>query len=247
MYAWLVDLGGPGALFACLLAGHMLGDFVFQTRAMVANKAQFRWLLSHVFVLTLVQILCLLPFWSLHVLIGGIVVGLSHGVIDWLKVHVGCRWLLPISNFLMDQILHMVILLVVWYGILVLNGGSWFAVPEPLWPALTRTSVLVAGLAFNIHGAGALVSMLLIKYRLGAEQSDHVSGQGKLIGILERIIIFILVVVEQWTAIGFVIVAKSIARFKALEDKSFSEYYLIGSLFSVLLAMLSAIIVRVLI
>lgn len=60
---------------------------------------------------------------------------------------------------------------------------------------------------------------------------------GQFIGILERIIVFFLVVNQNYTAIAFVITAKSIARFKKFEnDELFSEYYLIGTLTSFLIA-----------
>lgn len=55
---------------------------------------------------------------------------------------------------------------------------------------------------------------------------------GKWIGILERILITILICLNQFTSIGFIIAVKSLARFKMMENKIFSEYYLIGTLLS---------------
>ena len=44
----------------------------------------------------------------------------------------------------------------------------------------------------------------------------------------------------QWTAIGFVLTAKSVARYnKISEDPQFAEYYLLGTLLSSLLIMVS--------
>jgi len=46
------------------------------------------------------------------------------------------------------------------------------------------------------------------------------------------------VINANYNAIGYVIAAKSIARFKKLEeDKQFGEYYLAGTLLSVLIAL----------
>ncbi|HOO28849.1 MAG TPA: hypothetical protein PLU43_10330 [Lachnospiraceae bacterium] len=67
---------------------------------------------------------------------------------------------------------------------------------------------------------------------------------GRIIGKLERVIIAILVLCNQFAAIGFVLTAKSIARFKQLEDKEFAEKYLIGTLASVLIALIAAIVLR---
>ncbi|GMQ56196.1 DUF3307 domain-containing protein [Vallitalea sediminicola] len=56
---------------------------------------------------------------------------------------------------------------------------------------------------------------------------------GKWIGILERILITVFIYNNQLSAIGFIIAVKSLARFKMLDNKIFSEYYLLGTLFSV--------------
>lgn len=55
---------------------------------------------------------------------------------------------------------------------------------------------------------------------------------GALIGILERCIILLLLYMGQYSAIGFVPTAKSIARYNRIaDDPKFSEYYLLGTLF----------------
>ncbi len=65
---------------------------------------------------------------------------------------------------------------------------------------------------------------------------------GAVIGILEREIILTLSLLGQFAAIGFVITAKSIARFKQLEDKDFAEKYLIGTLTSAFIAIGCAVL-----
>jgi len=61
---------------------------------------------------------------------------------------------------------------------------------------------------------------------------------GSIIGRLERLIISILVLTDQLTAIGFVLTAKSLARFKQFEDQNFAEKYLVGTLASTALAII---------
>lgn len=63
---------------------------------------------------------------------------------------------------------------------------------------------------------------------------------GRVIGILERVLIYFFVINSQFAAIGFVLAAKSFARFKDLDNRPFAEYVLIGTLLSTLLAMLAA-------
>jgi hypothetical protein len=52
------------------------------------------------------------------------------------------------------------------------------------------------------------------------------------------------VLAGQYTAIGFIVAAKAFARFKELEQRAFAEYVLVGTLLSVLLAVVSALLVR---
>jgi hypothetical protein len=69
-------------------------------------------------------------------------------------------------------------------------------------------------------------------------------ARGRTIGVLERAITLTLLLLGQFGALGLVIAAKSIARFKALEDRDFAEYFLIGTLASLLLALLVGIAVN---
>jgi len=71
------------------------------------------------------------------------------------------------------------------------------------------------------------------------EQVTPRVGAGELIGILERLLTFLLVASGGWTAVGFVIAAKTAARFPQFEEKEFAEYFLLGTLSSVGLAILA--------
>jgi hypothetical protein len=70
---------------------------------------------------------------------------------------------------------------------------------------------------------------------------EGIIGAGAVIGILERIFTITFVLVGQYTAIALVIAAKSIARFEELKTKRFAEYYLIGTLSSMLCAIFSGL------
>lgn len=67
---------------------------------------------------------------------------------------------------------------------------------------------------------------------------------GATIGVIERLLIVTFVLVGADAAIGFVVGAKTIARFKQLDDRDFAEYYLLGTLASVSIAILTAIAAR---
>lgn len=70
-------------------------------------------------------------------------------------------------------------------------------------------------------------------------------ARGRAIGALERALTLTLVLLGQYTAIGLIIAAKSLARLKALEDREFAEYFLVGTLASLLLALLVGVGIRI--
>ncbi len=75
--------------------------------------------------------------------------------------------------------------------------------------------------------------------RLARTDSQSVSGAGRWIGVLERLLVFVLVVMGEAAAAGLVVAAKSILRYPELtgDDPAIDpEYVLIGSLSSWLLA-----------
>ena len=67
---------------------------------------------------------------------------------------------------------------------------------------------------------------------------------GATIGVLERILIVVFVLTGSEAAVGFVVAAKTLARFRLLDDRAFAEYYLLGTLASVAVAIVSGLIAR---
>jgi len=67
---------------------------------------------------------------------------------------------------------------------------------------------------------------------------------GRVIGFLERIFVFLFILMGQYTAIGFVLAAKGVVRYPEFGNRNFAEYILIGTLLSVLMAMGVAFVVR---
>jgi hypothetical protein len=65
---------------------------------------------------------------------------------------------------------------------------------------------------------------------------------GATIGVLERLLIVAFMMTGAQAAVGFVVAAKTIARFRQLDDRRFAEYYLLGTLASVSVALGSALI-----
>lgn len=61
---------------------------------------------------------------------------------------------------------------------------------------------------------------------------------GWIIGWLERLVLALGIVLQSWQVVAAVIALKSVARFKELDKQGFAEYFLVGSLFSLLWAVL---------
>ena len=76
-----------------------------------------------------------------------------------------------------------------------------------------------------------------------AEEREAI-GAGELIGVLERLVTFALVLAGGLPAVGFVVAAKAAARFPEFKDKAFAEYFLIGTLTSVGLALVLGLVLR---
>lgn len=67
--------------------------------------------------------------------------------------------------------------------------------------------------------------------------SSPLPSRGRLIGYVERLLVISLTIVGAYPSIAFIIAAKSIARFKQLDDRNWAEYFLLGTLASILLGL----------
>ena len=92
---------------------------------------------------------------------------------------------------------------------------------------------------------GTAEPMLAERGPAGASRSEaHASPAriGATIGVLERLLIVAFVLTGSTAAIGFVVAAKTLARFRQLDDRDFAEYYLLGTLASVAVALGSGLL-----
>ena len=95
-----------------------------------------------------------------------------------------------------------------------------------------------------------LMKMLNLTEIGKSTSEDNISAKeyntGRVIGMIERLLIYTFTLSGQFAAIGFVLTAKGIVRYREFEDRTFAEYVLIGTLLSALLAMGSAFLVKLL-
>lgn len=232
-------LGPEGLSLALLLLGHVLADFLLQGPEVVRRKGEPKVLLLHGVQVWVAAVVVYLPLLSARAAVVLTAVALVHVAIDRGKVALEARTARPLGPFLADQALHGAVLLAAW-GVLA-RPGFLPVGPRPfaVWHVeLTTAAVVAAGAIFLHKGGTALVRGLLARF---PALSDDVGGEealqmGRLIGTLERELTFVLVLLGQWGALGLVVAAKSIARFADLQKRPFAEYYLIGTLASLLVA-----------
>lgn len=116
----------------------------------------------------------------------------------------------------------------------------------------TAVQLVLFGFLLVINETNILLRYLLNVFRLkpisekGTETDEKEYNTGRLIGILERIFVFIFVLLGQYAAIGFILAAKGVARFQDFKSRTFAEYVLIGTLISTLLAMAVGYFVKIL-
>lgn len=217
--------------FAALLFAHVIADFVLQTGYIAAHKRRAGVLLLHsaIVLLTAQAALGRVDAWELAAL------ALVHGIADWGKARFGKPGLGP---FLADQAVHLAtILAVAVYAPGLWAGGLWAGLGLDWLPALMT---LVAGAILATRAGGFAVGLLMRPWN-DVDLPKGLTNGGALIGLLERGLIFLLVMVDQAAGIGFLIAAKSVLRFETTsKDQKAGEYVIIGTLASFGWAMLIA-------
>ena len=84
--------------------------------------------------------------------------------------------------------------------------------------------------------------------RLSATRSPPETGEtitlraGRVIGVLERVLIFVGLTASSWEILAAVIALKTVARYSKLDEQNKAEYFLIGSLASILWAVVVTVV-----
>ena len=236
-----------------LFLGHALGDFYLQSKNTVRKKEKkFPYLIMHAIIYTLCLTALLLITCQIHLDLAWLIplIFVTHALIDMAKCQaekVAPR--LPllktkqnVSEFLffIDQGLH-IGTLVLWAFLF-----SPYIIPQPWFTNLPLIdSVFKAGTGEGIHPAVLLTALVCVvrpasiiieKIMIICDIQPTVDtgfpNGGKVIGILERLLVFFLLLMGQFSTIGLVVAAKSLARFRDLDDRKCAEYYIIGTFLS---------------
>lgn len=213
-----------------LILAHLLGDFFLQPKKWVKdkekNKLKSVWLYVHV----AIHIgLMFLIVWDLSYTVLILSIGISHLIIDGLKLILQKKKTKRLFFFI-DQFFHLVAIL----ALTTLLSNDRF---EFTFVLNTNILSLIICVAFLTMPTSIIMKTIFSKWNISKLTKDNESlkDAGKYIGILERLLVFIFIVVGHWEAVGFLITAKSVFRFgdlTASKERKLTEYILIGTLIS---------------
>ncbi|MBO9618593.1 MAG: DUF3307 domain-containing protein [Niabella sp.] len=234
-------------LFIKLLLAHLLGDFVLQPTNWVEEKERKRYKSPKLYLHALIHFgLILLVTMDVQYLPLAALITLSHLLIDMAKLQFQNKKNQRIL-FIADQVLHLA----------VLAGAAYLATPTQPGFIFSTTQlnsflIIATGIVFLTTPSSVFVRIILSKWAPATEiktdliETRSLQHAGMMIGYLERLLVLLFILQGQWSAIGFLVTAKSVFRFSDLkmgQDRKLTEYILIGTLLSFGIAIVTGIII----
>lgn len=229
-----------------LLLAHVLTDFVLQPTRFIKHKRRWKqrsWFLYvHSLIAGLLSLLFLQDpgFWLVAVFIG-----VTHFFIDLWKLQQRKD---NLRIFLFDQFLHLVVIFLAW--LYIVNG--FVEILPTLQNLLINTYFLAVfiGYLLIIFPAGFLIGKATQRWQEEVEvahKKNSLEAAGRYIGVFERILVLTFILTDNFSAIGFLIAAKSILRFSDKSEtgaRKQTEYVLIGTLMSFAITILIGLLIR---
>ena len=215
-----------------LLLAHVLTDFVFQNKKMVEHKRTHKassWYLYVHSVLAGVLTYVILQQWSSFLV--PILIVISHFLIDLWKLHQKED---NLKYFLLDQFFHIIMLVLAWLY-LTHNFSNVFSEIRSFFSSTEKLAILI-GYLVVIFPVGFIIGKATERWQQEIaieEEQSSLKKAGRYIGIFERILVLTFILSSNFSAIGFLIGAKSILRFSDSKGaRKQTEYVLIGTLMS---------------
>lgn len=232
-------------IFFNLILAHLLGDFILQPNSWVADKEKKKGRSIYLYLHVLIHIaLTMLFLWDFNLWWIALIVGVSHLLIDVTKLSFQTAKTKRIWFFI-DQIAHT----------LVIVALSIFYFPYfKLEDFFNRESLkIVTAIVFLTVPSSIFIKTMIsiwtpITIDHSKIQTESLVNAGKYIGILERLLVFVFILVNHWEGVGFMIAAKSVFRFSDLAEakqRKLTEYVLIGTLLSFGIAVLVGILIKI--
>ena len=245
-------------IFIVMLILHMLADYYFQTDSIAdKKKEQFLWLLIHSLMygglFAIPAIIMSLVYNEPNFIYALFVITISHFIIDHIKIIVERKVKDKgrlIVVYLLDQLLHIVILYLSYtvFDFVKYEKGFQFSI---LSKSFAIHNILIYSLMIIIllKPTSVFVKKCLMVFDIneecnGENKLKSIVNSGKVIGYFERLLMLILILANQYSLLGLVLTAKSIARFKDFSNDGFAEKYLIGTLASFITSLFTIIVLK---
>lgn len=168
-----------------------------------------------------------------------LVILVSHIIIDGWKSYQKPA----VVYFLTDQLMHLLVIIGCWYFTFIKWSDVQFA-----WQQLNSQPVVwktITAFVFLTAPAGILIGQLTKQWRDKIPDAESLANAGKWIGIVERTIILIFVLQNEYSAIGLLVAAKGIIRFNEKDRPEIkTEYLVIGTLMSIGLAIITGLVIK---
>ena len=223
------------------LMAHLVSDFYLQTEKSCKSKADNAFKSRHLYIHTLITFACA---WLFSLSVGywwvAMLIAVLHLVIDGLKSI--CKNLK--GAFFIDQLLHLAVIV----GAVTLFNNKG-VISFPTWLPETKILLWIVAFVFCLRPANFFIQNIFKGAKIsipdsGKEQS--LPNAGRVIGNVERMLTLVFVMLGQFEAIGFLLAAKSLLRFRETDTVK-SEYVLVGTLLSFGIAILLGVAVKLLI
>jgi Protein of unknown function (DUF3307) len=243
-------------LFLAIYLAHLLTDFVFQTARLVSSKHRGAWrgylihgVTHYVAVLAIVTLADPHRLATVSFQLVAISLSLVHLLVDWAKVSLIKSHRIPDNAlvFVLDQAIHLGTLIGAVFLLVHVSFQTFLVWLNRI--RVLQESILLVSIVYIlvIFGGGYFIRALigpLWKAEGGQTTKEHeeVLNAGLYIGWLERFLVLTALFLQSPATIGFILAAKSIARYPELKSVRFAEYFLIGTLLSVTTAIGGAII-----
>ena len=238
-------------IIAILISIHLLADFLFQTSAYLEKKRKIlKSLLLHCLIYFIVfEIVLLLILQFKKAILIGMIISISHLLINFIKNKLEKSFpqrRLQIWIFSINQLIHFALLIGMYYIFSLENSVTNLYINLQGYENFKTIILYISVFSIILDPASVFIRKLFISISSKTYPKENLEElkAGNIIGKLERTIIAILLLNNQFGLIGFVLTAKSIARFKQMEDKDFAEKYLIGTLTSFLIVLTTVLILK---
>ena len=224
------------------LLAHLISDFYLQTENSCKSKANNAFKSRHLYIHSLITFACAWLFsmsWDYRW--AALMIAMLHFVIDGLKsIFKNVK-----GAFFIDQLLHLAVIV---GAVVAFNKIG--EISFPTWLPEAKVLLWIVAFVFCLRPANFFIQNIFkeanISVPANGEENSSLPNAGHVIGNVERMLSLVFVMLGQYEAIGFLLAAKSLLRFRETDTVK-SEYVLVGTLLSFGIAILIGVAVKLLI